>query len=133
GVLRQIPLVGSVLNWFSPIQGSVKGRTFDLAAGCLDSTEPVYSMKTQTNKEASPETPKSQKQFAGQKLFRRSTAGSESCSETSSVCHLDESLKEAEVPQSLSGKSETPLEQAPEAVTSDQRVPEGQTESDMLR
>ncbi|KAK2829691.1 hypothetical protein Q7C36_017681 [Tachysurus vachellii] len=134
GVLRQIPLVGSVLNWFSPIQGSVKGRTFDLAAGSLDSTEPVYSMKTQTNKEASPETPKSpDKQFAGQKLFRRSTAGSESCSETSSVCHLDESLKEAEVPQSLSGKSETPLERAPEAVTSDQRVPEGQKESDTLR
>ncbi|XP_047656985.1 pyridoxal-dependent decarboxylase domain-containing protein 1 isoform X2 [Tachysurus fulvidraco] len=134
GVLRQIPLVSSVLNWFSPIQGSVKGRTFDLAAGSLDSTEPVYSMKTQTNKEASPETPKSpDKQFAGQKLFRRSTAGSESCSETSSVCHLDESLKEAEVPQSLSGKSETPLELAPETVASDQRVPEGQTESDTLR
>ncbi|XP_058270048.1 pyridoxal-dependent decarboxylase domain-containing protein 1 isoform X5 [Hemibagrus wyckioides] len=134
GVLRQIPLVSSVLNWFSPIQGSVKGRTFDLAAGSLDSTEPVYSMKTQTNKEALPESPKSPaKQLTGQKLFRRSTVGSESCSETSSVCHLDESLKEAEVPQSLSGKSETPLEHVQEAVPSDQRVPEGQVQSDSLR
>ncbi|KAK3552706.1 hypothetical protein QTP86_021133 [Hemibagrus guttatus] len=134
GVLRQIPLVGSVLNWFSPIQGSVKGRTFDLAAGSLDSTEPVYSMKTQTNKEALPESPKSTaKQHAGQKLFRRATAGSESCSETSSVCHLDESLKEAEVPQSHSGKSETPLEHVQEAVPTDQRVPEGQVQSDLLR
>lgn len=33
GVLRQIPLVGSVLNWFSPFQSTVKGRTFNLAAG----------------------------------------------------------------------------------------------------
>uniref|UniRef100_A0A8C2D105 Pyridoxal-dependent decarboxylase domain-containing protein 1 n=1 Tax=Cyprinus carpio TaxID=7962 RepID=A0A8C2D105_CYPCA len=33
GVLRQIPLVGPVLNWFSPVQASVKGRTFNLAEG----------------------------------------------------------------------------------------------------
>lgn len=33
GVLRQIPVVGSVLNWFSPIQASQKGRTFNLTAG----------------------------------------------------------------------------------------------------
>ncbi|XP_060758127.1 pyridoxal-dependent decarboxylase domain-containing protein 1 isoform X2 [Neoarius graeffei] len=134
GVLRQIPLVGSVLNWISPIQSSVKGRMFDLAAGSLDSTEPIYSMKAQTNKEASPETPTSlTKQLAGQKLFRRSTVGSESCSETSSVCHLDESLKDAEVPHPLSAKSDTPLELTQEAETSDQRVPEDQEESDSIR
>lgn len=28
-------------------------------AGCLDSTEPIYSMKAQISKEASPETPTS--------------------------------------------------------------------------
>lgn len=33
GVLRQIPVVGSVLNWFSPVQASQKGRTFNLTAG----------------------------------------------------------------------------------------------------
>uniref|UniRef100_A0A671RRD7 Pyridoxal-dependent decarboxylase domain-containing protein 1 n=1 Tax=Sinocyclocheilus anshuiensis TaxID=1608454 RepID=A0A671RRD7_9TELE len=33
GVFRQIPLVGSVLNWLSPVQASVKGRTFNLAEG----------------------------------------------------------------------------------------------------
>uniref|UniRef100_A0A7N8X3Z6 Pyridoxal-dependent decarboxylase domain-containing protein 1 n=1 Tax=Mastacembelus armatus TaxID=205130 RepID=A0A7N8X3Z6_9TELE len=32
GMLRQLPLVGSVLNWFSPVQSSIKGRTFNLAA-----------------------------------------------------------------------------------------------------
>ncbi len=33
GVLRQIPLVGSMINWFSPVQASVKGKTFNLAEG----------------------------------------------------------------------------------------------------
>lgn len=33
GVLRQIPVVGSVLNWFSPVQASQKGRSFNLTAG----------------------------------------------------------------------------------------------------
>lgn len=36
GVLRQIPVVGSVLNWFSPVQPSQKGRTFNLTAGRTD-------------------------------------------------------------------------------------------------
>uniref|UniRef100_A0A8C9T399 Pyridoxal-dependent decarboxylase domain-containing protein 1 n=1 Tax=Scleropages formosus TaxID=113540 RepID=A0A8C9T399_SCLFO len=51
GVLRQIPVVGSVLNWFSPVQSSVNGKTFNLVAGSLDSTESIYSMKTQPVKE----------------------------------------------------------------------------------
>ncbi|XP_048051859.1 pyridoxal-dependent decarboxylase domain-containing protein 1 isoform X2 [Megalobrama amblycephala] len=141
GVLRQIPLVGSVLNWFSPVQASVKGRTFNLAEGCLDSTEPVYSIKAQMNKEASPDSPKSStKRFPGQKLFRRHGAGSDSISDTSSVSQLEESFREtahvqatdadeAEVPQEL------PAHMPEETASSDQRVPEGQeTESvDTLR
>ncbi|XP_067274893.1 pyridoxal-dependent decarboxylase domain-containing protein 1 [Pseudorasbora parva] len=128
GVLRQIPLVGSVLNWFSPVQASVKGRTFNLAEGCLDSTEPVYSIKAQMNKDASPDSPKlSTKRFPGQKLFRRHGAGSDSISDTSSVSHLEESphvqamdVEEAEVPQ------ERPAHIPEDTASSDQRVPEGQ-------
>lgn len=71
--------------------------------------------------------------LTGQKLFRRSTGGSESCSETSSVCHLDMSLKEAEVPQPPPGRSETPLELTPGLLVSDQRVPEGEEESNSIR
>uniref|UniRef100_A0AAY4C5N2 Pyridoxal-dependent decarboxylase domain-containing protein 1 n=1 Tax=Denticeps clupeoides TaxID=299321 RepID=A0AAY4C5N2_9TELE len=59
GVLRQIPLVGSVLNWFSPSQSSIKGRTFNLAAGSLDSTEETYTMKAQSGKTDPPDTPTS--------------------------------------------------------------------------
>ncbi|XP_048869805.1 pyridoxal-dependent decarboxylase domain-containing protein 1-like isoform X2 [Brienomyrus brachyistius] len=46
GVLRQIPMVASVLNWFSPVQSLVKGSTFSLASGSLNSTEHTYTMKT---------------------------------------------------------------------------------------
>ncbi|KAG7264937.1 hypothetical protein CRUP_032646 [Coryphaenoides rupestris] len=33
GLLRQLPVVSSVLNWFSPVETSVKGRTFNLTDG----------------------------------------------------------------------------------------------------
>uniref|UniRef100_A0A8C1QSJ0 Pyridoxal-dependent decarboxylase domain-containing protein 1 n=1 Tax=Cyprinus carpio TaxID=7962 RepID=A0A8C1QSJ0_CYPCA len=130
GVLRQIPLVGSVLNWFSPVQASVKGRTFNLAEGCLDSTEPVYSVKAQMIKEASLDSPKSvTKRFPGQKLFRRHGAGSDSVSDTSSVSQLEESFRETAHVQ------EHHVHIVAEMALSDQRVPEGQeTESvDTLR
>uniref|UniRef100_A0A8C7PSQ5 Pyridoxal-dependent decarboxylase domain-containing protein 1 n=1 Tax=Oncorhynchus mykiss TaxID=8022 RepID=A0A8C7PSQ5_ONCMY len=96
GVLRQIPLVGSVLNWFSPFQSTVKGRTFNLAAGSLDSTEPTYSMKAQTGGLVSPETPTSSaKRLPGQRLFRREGAGgSDSHSETSSVGQAEDFSRE---------------------------------------
>ncbi|XP_055754286.1 pyridoxal-dependent decarboxylase domain-containing protein 1-like isoform X1 [Salvelinus fontinalis] len=96
GVLRQIPLVGSMLNWFSPFQSTVKGRTFNLAAGSLDSTEPIYSMKAQTGGLASPETPTSSaKRLPGQRLFRREGAGgSDSHSETSSVGQAEDLSRE---------------------------------------
>ncbi|XP_016134582.1 pyridoxal-dependent decarboxylase domain-containing protein 1 isoform X2 [Sinocyclocheilus grahami] len=141
GVFRQIPLVGSVLNWLSPVQASVKGRTFNLAEGCLDSTEPVYSVKAQMNKEASLDSPKSiTKRFPGQKLFRRQGAGSDSVSDTSSVNQLEESFREmAHVQASDAEEAEVPQEHhvhiVEETALSDQRVPEGQeTESvDTLR
>ncbi|KAI4887712.1 hypothetical protein NFI96_025035 [Prochilodus magdalenae] len=141
GVLRQIPLVSSVMNWFSPVQSSVKGRTFDLAAGSLDSTEPIYSMKAQTKKDGSSESPSaSARRLPGQKMFRRSGAGSDTFSETSSVCHLEEPFREpllAETSEHTASEVEVPhahpfLSEEPSAA--DQRVPEGQeAEPDSIR
>uniref|UniRef100_A0A7N6AE70 Pyridoxal-dependent decarboxylase domain-containing protein 1 n=1 Tax=Anabas testudineus TaxID=64144 RepID=A0A7N6AE70_ANATE len=66
GLLRQLPLVGSMLNWFSPVQSSIKGRTFNLAAASLDSTELTYSTKAQAGRPSLQDTaPSSLKRLPG--------------------------------------------------------------------
>ncbi|CAB4041900.1 pyridoxal-dependent decarboxylase domain-containing 2 isoform X1, partial [Paramuricea clavata] len=56
GLLRQVPIVSSVYNWFSPIQHEkkIKGRTFDLSSGSLQTTEKTYKyhMQVQDGEEA---------------------------------------------------------------------------------
>jgi len=44
GVLRQVPVVGSLLNWWSPPSKDItaKGRTFNLESGSIASTESTY-------------------------------------------------------------------------------------------
>ncbi|XP_051877113.1 pyridoxal-dependent decarboxylase domain-containing protein 1 isoform X2 [Pristis pectinata] len=95
GVLRQIPVVGSVLNWLSPVQSSIKGRSFNLAGGFLESTENVFATKAQTSGGTPPTTPTvahTKHKLPGQKMFRRSskTPASDVISETSSVSHTEE-------------------------------------------
>uniref|UniRef100_A0AAQ5YQU9 Pyridoxal-dependent decarboxylase domain-containing protein 1 n=1 Tax=Amphiprion ocellaris TaxID=80972 RepID=A0AAQ5YQU9_AMPOC len=71
GMLRQLPLVGSVLNWFSPVQSSIKGRTFNLAAGSLDSTEVTYSTKAQAGKLSLQDAPtSSSKRLPGRSVIQ---------------------------------------------------------------
>uniref|UniRef100_A0A3P9NRI5 Pyridoxal-dependent decarboxylase domain-containing protein 1 n=1 Tax=Poecilia reticulata TaxID=8081 RepID=A0A3P9NRI5_POERE len=90
GMLRQLPVFGSVLNWFSPVESSVKGRTFNLAAGTLLTSIvsivseylPFRFYKAFT--ERVPHPPR---------LFRRPGAGSDSMSETSSIGPVDESSR----------------------------------------
>ncbi|XP_077774633.1 pyridoxal-dependent decarboxylase domain-containing protein 1 [Podarcis muralis] len=117
GLLRQIPVVGSVLNWFSPFHASPKGRTFNLTAGSLESTEPTYVSKIQGTGNTPPPTPTSSRakqRFPGQKLFRRSLRNSDGFSETSSVSHIDD-LERAEqrpaaAPPAGQGDSKQPEE-----------------------
>ncbi|XP_021100010.1 pyridoxal-dependent decarboxylase domain-containing protein 1 isoform X3 [Heterocephalus glaber] len=93
GVLRQIPVVGSVLNWFSPVQASQKGRTFNLTAGSLESTEHTYVYKVQGTGVTPPPTPsgiRTKQRLPGQKPFKRSLRGSDAMSETSSVSHIED-------------------------------------------
>lgn len=93
GVLRQIPVVGSVLNWFSPVQASQKGRSFNLTAGSLESTEYTYVHKVQGTGVTPPPTPlgtRSKQRLPGQKPFKRSLRGSDAVSETSSVSHIED-------------------------------------------
>ncbi|KAK7492827.1 hypothetical protein BaRGS_00015965 [Batillaria attramentaria] len=52
GVLRQVPMVGSLLNWFSPIKEEVKGRSFNLTSGKIVSTQDTYKYHMQIQEEA---------------------------------------------------------------------------------
>ncbi|XP_069578091.1 pyridoxal-dependent decarboxylase domain-containing protein 1 [Brachyistius frenatus] len=120
GMLRQLPLVGSVLNWFSPVQSSIQGRTFNLAAGSLDSTEVTYSTKAQAGRLPLQDTnTSSSKRLAGQRLFRRPGASSDSVSETSSVGPAEEITGEESVlppTSSPAPDAQHPAEVSPEKV-----------------
>lgn len=99
GILRQIPVVGSVLNWFSPVQASPRGRTFNLTAGSLETTEKTYMCKTQGTGETPPPTPTSshsKQRHPGQKYFKRSPRSFDGFSETSSVSYTEEVKKTEE-------------------------------------
>ncbi|CAD5123457.1 DgyrCDS11803 [Dimorphilus gyrociliatus] len=52
GVLRQVPLVSSLMNWWSPPpKEGMKGRTFLLSSGKILSTEPIYKYRIQVKEE----------------------------------------------------------------------------------
>ncbi|KAJ3600702.1 hypothetical protein NHX12_031680 [Muraenolepis orangiensis] len=105
GLLRQLPLVSSVLNWFSPVETSVKGRTFNLTDGLLDSTEPTYSNKSQTRL---PDTPTTfSKRVPGRKLFLPSE---DLGAEINSVRECEETAEERESREaSMSTPTTTPF------------------------
>uniref|UniRef100_UPI00398E8AE2 pyridoxal-dependent decarboxylase domain-containing protein 1 isoform X2 n=1 Tax=Pristiophorus japonicus TaxID=55135 RepID=UPI00398E8AE2 len=94
GILRQIPVVGSMLNWLSPVQSLIKGRSFNLAGGSLESTANLYEQKAQAPRGTPPPTPTpgTKCKSPGQKLFRKSsrTSASDMVSEISSVGHTEE-------------------------------------------
>uniref|UniRef100_A0AAX7TQ24 Pyridoxal-dependent decarboxylase domain-containing protein 1 n=1 Tax=Astatotilapia calliptera TaxID=8154 RepID=A0AAX7TQ24_ASTCA len=107
GMLRQLPVVGSVLNWFSPIQSSIKGRTFSLAAGSLDSTEVTYSTKAQADRPSLQDTPiSSSKKLPGQKLFRRAGVSTDS---TETSCTQAEATFQEENPTGIGSSINPPI------------------------
>lgn len=55
GVLRQIPMVSSVLNWLSPLKEEVKGRSFNLTSGKIMSTQDTYKYHMQVQEDGIPE------------------------------------------------------------------------------
>ncbi|XP_047107062.1 pyridoxal-dependent decarboxylase domain-containing protein 1 [Schistocerca piceifrons] len=44
GILRHVPVFGSLVNWWSPPskEGGIKGRSLNLTAGVVESTENIY-------------------------------------------------------------------------------------------
>merc|ERR1719270_1805807 len=51
GVLRHVPIVGSLYNWINPLQKPlIKGRCLSLKEGKLESTESIYSLNAKIDK-----------------------------------------------------------------------------------
>jgi len=49
GIIRNVPLVSSLVNWWSPppADNGITGQSFDISSGRLDKTESVYKYKVQ--------------------------------------------------------------------------------------
>uniref|UniRef100_A0A0R3PWH4 Pyridoxal-dependent decarboxylase domain-containing protein 1 n=1 Tax=Angiostrongylus costaricensis TaxID=334426 RepID=A0A0R3PWH4_ANGCS len=50
GVIRQLPIMGSLVNWWSPIErdGRVRGRFFNLNTGEIQTTDVIYKNKKES-------------------------------------------------------------------------------------
>ncbi|CAL1526299.1 unnamed protein product [Lymnaea stagnalis] len=53
GVLRQVPVVSSILNWWSPAKEQVKGRAFNLTSGKIIPTTDTYKYHMQIQEDGS--------------------------------------------------------------------------------
>uniref|UniRef100_T1J899 Pyridoxal-dependent decarboxylase domain-containing protein 1 n=1 Tax=Strigamia maritima TaxID=126957 RepID=T1J899_STRMM len=63
GILRQVPVVGTFVNWWYPLpkETGIKGRSFNLHSGVIESTENIYRYHMQIQEgspKASPATPR---------------------------------------------------------------------------
>ncbi|CAF3082990.1 unnamed protein product [Rotaria sp. Silwood2] len=56
GLLRQLPVISSIMSWWSPSPTAssltMKGRSFDLNSGLIESTEDTYAYRMQINKQS---------------------------------------------------------------------------------
>ncbi|XP_031567515.1 putative pyridoxal-dependent decarboxylase domain-containing protein 2 [Actinia tenebrosa] len=59
GVIRLVPIVGSLYNWWSPPpkDSGVKGRSFNLSSGHLETTDKIYKYHMQVQEEETAATP----------------------------------------------------------------------------
>ncbi|XP_071128576.1 putative pyridoxal-dependent decarboxylase domain-containing protein 2 isoform X1 [Mytilus edulis] len=108
GVLRQVPLVGSLLNWWSPPpKDQIKGRTFNLKSGTMASTETTYKYHMQVQEETHS---KEKDKKAKTNLFQKGDSQTEPTSPSTKTAQEIRSELQHE---STSPTSKTPPEKAP--------------------
>ncbi|KAK6765476.1 hypothetical protein RB195_025406 [Necator americanus] len=51
GVIRQLPIMGSLVNWWSPLEkdGRIRGRFFNLNTGEIQTTDVIYKHKRESH------------------------------------------------------------------------------------
>ncbi|XP_072030230.1 putative pyridoxal-dependent decarboxylase domain-containing protein 2 isoform X3 [Amphiura filiformis] len=99
GVLRQIPIVGSLWSWYSPPpkEAQIKGRALNLSSGALESTENTYKYHMQVQQDK-PTTP------------TRKTAPRRKTPSTTPTPSVDGDHSSSEKPLQKRDLEETPME-----------------------
>lgn len=87
GILRQVPVVGTFVNWWSPKskETGVRGRSLNLTQGVVESTENIYKYHMQLNNSSTsvgknPPTPQVQTSIGGSHSRSSSHASSQGAS-----------------------------------------------------
>ncbi|XP_067934652.1 pyridoxal-dependent decarboxylase domain-containing protein 1-like isoform X2 [Watersipora subatra] len=110
GVLRQIPMVSSLVNWFSPPpkeMGNMKGRAFNLTSGKIKSTEETYKNHMQILEQQPPVVKRQQPLKAILKPAAGAAQSSLPTSPTFSESDADASLSQTSQANASTSESET--------------------------
>ncbi|CAH1793436.1 unnamed protein product, partial [Owenia fusiformis] len=133
GALRQLPVVGSFMNWLSPPakEPTIKGRTFNLASGTVASTEETYKYHMQVQESNSePQSPKIQTPLKAnlKPPKKRSLSSSSTVSSSSVVVNGIPESEEGSVEQNQVSQDKQVLENDGQDDTSAQEAVEQTTE-----
>ncbi|XP_031628115.1 pyridoxal-dependent decarboxylase domain-containing protein 1 [Contarinia nasturtii] len=93
GILRHVPIVGSVVNWFSPPakETGIRGRSLNLEQGVVESTENIYKYHMQLTNDGKNQIQGTTK-IAPQPIVQTSVSSGHSrqSSATSTTTHYDQ-------------------------------------------
>ncbi|KAI0208596.1 Pyridoxal-dependent decarboxylase domain-containing protein 1 [Lamellibrachia satsuma] len=119
GVIRQIPLVSSLVNWWSPpAKAAIKGRMFNLASGKIESTEKTYECHMQVQEMTPDLSPNMRSYPRKASLKPRQHRTSSSCSNPTPLLESSTAPPDSNTaPQDTSGAEDKVTTEPPAALT----------------